>query len=936
MPRTKQTPQTATKTAKAIHYHALSPEAAFDALGVDATLGLSEEEVLNRRNRYGRNVLTPPKRQSAVLRLLLQFHQPLVYILLASAVITVTLGEWVDAGVIFAVVLVNSIIGFVQETKALQAIDALLHSMKTMTTVRRGGEKVLLDATELVPGDIVLLASGDKVPADIRLVQSRDVQSDESALTGESVPSQKSTATLAADTPLADRSNMLYASAAITYGACTGIVTATGDATEVGAITHLLTTTDKLETPLTRKIKGFSSMLLYVILGLAAITFAVGIWQGRPMFEMFLAAVSLMVGMIPEGLPATITIMLAIGVNTMARRNAIIRKLPAVEALGSVTVICSDKTGTLTENQMTVQEIIAAGEHFTVSGVGYAPEGAIAHQASGKISSPHAEHTPPFVRDFPALEEILRIGVLCNESMLTEEEGRWGIKGDPTEGALLVAARKVQITPSASEARFPRLDTIPFESAYQYMATLHRTPDGGSVLYVKGSVEALAERCSATLRSTGASTGTNTEETAAFDKPTVLADAERLAAKGLRTLAFARKMMPHGTTSLSHSDLAEGLTFVGLQGMIDPPREAVKFAIQKCHEAGIDVKMITGDHAMTASVIAAQIGLRGAMQDGKLIARTGKELSAMNEEELFTAAKDTAVFARVTPEQKLRIVEALQHHNHITAMTGDGVNDAPALRRADVGIAMGIAGTDVAKDAADMVLADDNFVSIEAAIEEGRTVFGNLMKFIVWTIPTNLGEGMIIFLSIMLMSSLPMLPVHVLWINMATALCLGLMLAFEPKEPDIMQRPPRRPDKPLLTLPLIMRTLFVGTMMFAAGYGIFHWQLQSGTSEAVARTAAVTVFVVIEALYLFNCRSLVYPVSHVGYWSNKWVYIGVGVMMTLQALFVHAPFMNRLFHTAPLSLTDWAVIVGIGLVVYFAVAVEKRLRLRVLKRHWAK
>jgi len=926
------TPPKAPQAAIHLDFHALSPEATFDALGVDATLGLSEEEVLNRRNRYGRNVLTPPKRQSAVLRFLLQFHQPLVYILLASAAITVSLGEWVDAGVIFAVVLVNSIIGFVQETKALQAIDALLHSMKTMTTVRRGGEKILLDATELVPGDIVLLASGDKVPADIRLVQSRDVQSDESALTGESVPSAKSTATLATDTPLADRCNMLYASAAITYGSCTGIVTATGDATEMGAITHLLTTTDKLETPLTRKIKSFSSMLLYVILGLAAITFAVGIWQGRPIFEMFLAAVSLMVGMIPEGLPATITIMLAIGVNTMARRNAIIRKLPAVETLGSVTVICSDKTGTLTENQMTVQEIIAAGDHFTVSGVGYAPVGDIAHPASGNVSSPHAEHTPPFVRDFPALEEILRIGVLCNESMLTEEDGRWGIKGDPTEGALLVAARKVQITPSASEARFPRLDTIPFESAYQYMATLHHTPDGASILYVKGSVEALAERCSATLRSAE----TSMEEAATFDKLSVLADAERLAAKGLRTLAFALKMMPHGTTSLSHDDLAEGLTFVGLQGMIDPPREAVKFAIQKCHEAGIDVKMITGDHATTASVIAAHIGLRGAMQGSNLVARTGKELSAMNEEELFAAAKDTAVFARVTPEQKLRIVEALQHHNHITAMTGDGVNDAPALRRADVGIAMGIAGTDVAKDAADMVLGDDNFVSIEAAIEEGRTVFGNLMKFIVWTIPTNLGEGMIIFLSIMLMSSLPMLPVHVLWINMATALCLGLMLAFEPKEPDIMQRPPRRPDKPLLTLPLIMRTLFVGTMMFAAGYGLFHWQLQSGASEAVARTAAVTVFVVVEALYLFNCRSLIYPVSHVGYWSNKWVYIGVGVMMTLQALFVHAPLMNRLFHTAPLSLSDWAVIVGIGLVVYFAVAVEKRLRLRVLKRHWAK
>jgi Ca2+-transporting ATPase len=915
----------------AIHldFHALSPEAAFDALGVDATLGLSEEEVLRRRSRYGRNVLTPPKRQSAVVRFLLQFHQPLVYILLASAAITVALGEWVDAGVIFAVVLVNSVIGFVQETKALQAIDSLLHSMKTMTTVRRGGEKMLVDATELVPGDIVLLASGDKVPADLRIVQSRDLQSDESSLTGESVPVAKMPSVLAADTPLADRTNMVYDASAITYGTCSGVVTATGDATEVGAITRLLTTTDKLETPLTRKIKHFSSVLLYVIMGLAALTFAVGMWQGRPTFEMFLAAVSLMVGMIPEGLPATITIMLAIGVNTMARRNAIIRKLPAVETLGSVTVICSDKTGTLTENQMTVQELVAGGETFTVSGLGYTPHGDYTHTASGKRSGQRSEHSTPFLQEFPALEELLRIGLVCNESMLTEEEGRWGIKGDPTEGALLVAAHKVHLAETAVESRFPRLDTIPFESAYRYMATLHRSPEGGTVMYVKGSPEALAKRCSTMLIAESA----NLRELP-FDSTAIHTATERLAVKGLRTLAFAKKIMPPETRAVSHEDLNSGLTFVGIQGMIDPPREEVKFAIQQCHKAGIDVKMITGDHATTAAVIASQIGLRGKERDGNLVAVTGKELATMTEEELFATTKETAVFARVTPEQKLRIVEALQHHNHIAAMTGDGVNDAPALRRADVGIAMGIAGTDVAKDAADMVLADDNFVSIEAAIEEGRTVFGNLMKFIVWTIPTNLGEGMIIFLSILLMSSLPMLPVHVLWINMSTALCLGLMLAFEPKEPDIMSRPPRRPDKPLLTLPLIMRTLFVGTMMFLAGYGMFHWHLQNGSSEAQARTAAVTVFVVIEMLYLFNCRSLIYPLRHVGFWTNKWVFVGVGVMLTLQLMFVHTPWMNSLFHTSALSLRDWASIVGIGLVVYVAVAIEKRLRLRVLKRHW--
>ncbi|MCS6808039.1 MAG: cation-transporting P-type ATPase [Bacteroidota bacterium] len=905
-------------------FHTQSIEELYAAFAVDPALGLNHHEVEKRRAQYGYNILTPPKRQPAWFRFLVQFHQPLVYILLASAAITVALGEWIDASVIFAVVLVNSLIGFLQENKAIQAIDALLHSMKTTATVRRHGEKVLIDAIDLVPGDIVLLASGDKVPADIRIIHARDVQADESALTGESVPVAKSPHVLPNDTPLADRTNMLYASSSVTYGSCTGLVVATGNATEVGAISHMLTTTTKIETPLTRKLKSFSSALLYVIVSVATLTFALGIWQGRPALDMFLAAVSLMVGMIPEGLPATITIMLAIGVHAMAQRNAIIRKLPAVETLGSVTVVCSDKTGTLTENQMTVQQVNAAGIVFTVSGLGYTPQGHIT-RASSSASSLDSS----FLAQHQALEEVLRIGVLCNDSILTEDtQGRWSIKGDPTEGALLVVAHKASMTRLHMEEQFPRLDTIPFESAYQYMATLHRAPSGECVIYVKGSLEALSERCSTMLREID-----GVVQEIPFDRDTVATDTEQLASQGLRTLAFARKRVAGDILEISHRDVLSGLTFVGIQGMIDPPREEVKGAIQQCHEAGISVKMITGDHATTASVIARQIGLRGATrQDNSLLAITGAEIARMSEEELFEQARHVAVFARVSPEQKLRIVEALQHHNHIVAMTGDGVNDAPALRKADVGIAMGISGTDVAKDAADIVLADDNFVSIEAAIEEGRTVFGNLMKFIVWTIPTNLGEGMIVFLSIMLMSSLPMLPIHVLWINMSTALCLGLMLAFEPKEPDVMKRPPRRPDKPLLTLPLVMRTLFVGTMMFAAGYGIFHWHLQHGSSEALARTATMTVFILIETLYLFNCRSLVYPLQHVGYWSNRWIFVGVGMMLLLQTIIIHVPLMNRLFHTQPLSLQDWLIALAISCVVYGAVAVEKRLRLRAMHR----
>ncbi|HAJ26428.1 MAG TPA: carbonate dehydratase, partial [Syntrophus sp. (in: bacteria)] len=588
--------------------------------------GIDSSDVEARRSRYGLNVLTAKKGQGPLMRFLLQFHQPLIYILLAAALITAYLREWVDSGVIFGVVIVNAVIGFLQESKAIKSIDALARTMITEATVIRSGKKQRIPSSEVLPGDIVLLQSGDKVPADLRLISIRNLRVDESALTGESVSVEKTDQPLPADTVLADRKNMAYSSALVTYGQASGVVVATGDATEVGRISELIATTVELETPLLRKIAEFSKVLLYVILGLAAVTFAVGLWRGQSVFDMFMAAVALAVGAIPEGLPAAMTITLAIGVARMARRQAIIRKLPAVETLGSTTVICSDKTGTLTENQMTVQEILAGGELYELTGSGYAPAGEILR----KGGSPAEEAAP-------ALRECLRCGALCNDSLLREEEGRWTVQGDPTEGAILTAAAKGGLTAGDAVGAWPRLDSLPFESEHQYMATLHETSAGvRPVIYAKGSVEAIMERCTAALSPDGTA--------AALDAGAVAAAVEKMAAGGLRVLAFARGELPEGTRTLHHKDIAGGMTFIGLQGMIDPPRAEAVEAVKNCHKAGIRVKMITGDHALTAAAIAGQIGLSNA---GKVI--TGKELTAISDAELTDAVEEVSVFARVAP-----------------------------------------------------------------------------------------------------------------------------------------------------------------------------------------------------------------------------------------------------------------------------------------------
>ncbi len=754
------------------HLHQIPTDEAVTLLDSDEHQGLDLLEVQSRLERFGPNAIPVRGGHGPLITFLLQFHQPLIYILLVAAGITAALHEWIDAGVIFAVVLVNAIIGFLQESKAAKALEALAKMTVTEARVLRSGEIQKIPSGELVPGDIVLLQSGDKVPADLRLIRCRDLQVDESTLTGESVPVQKGTDPLPPQTPLADQRNLAFSSTLVTYGQGRGVVFATGAKTEVGRISTLVQAADVLETPLTRKIAGFSRLLLVVILALAAITFVVGVMRGKSAFEMFMAAVALAVGAIPEGLPAAVTITLAIGVSRMARRRAIIRKLPAVETLGSTTTICSDKTGTLTVNQMTVREVYAADQKFELTGSGYGPAGEV-KPCSGAAFKENA-----------AVRECLLSGLLCNDSTLVEKNGRWDVTGDPTEGSLIAAARKAGLDEKQLHRQLPRLDSIPFESQHQYMATLHdRGADCSRVVYVKGSIEVLLSKCNSALDASG--------QPVAIDSDAIQTHLEAMASRGLRVLAFASGEMPADANAITHDDIAN-LTFLGLQGMIDPPRPEAIDAVRACQSAGIRIKMITGDHPVTARAIAGKLGLTGTATDAEEspVVMTGHELSEKSDRELIDMADRVAVFARATPEQKLRLVRALQTNGHVVAMTGDGVNDAPALKQADIGVAMGVGGTEVAKEAADMVLTDDNFATIEAAVEEGRGVFDNLTKFIVWTLPTNMGEGLVILAAVFAGVTLPLLPVQILWINMTTAVLLGLMLAFEPKEPDIMRRPP--------------------------------------------------------------------------------------------------------------------------------------------------
>jgi len=906
-----QSVSSSTASSEPLWHHVAASDVAHH-LRADLSTGLPTSEVALRQQQYGINELQGHGGKSPLVRFLMGFHQPLIYILLGAAAVALVLQDWVDAGVILAVILINTTIGFLQESKAENAIATLAQSVTTTATVIREGQKQQLNSRDLVPGDLVLLSAGDKVPADLRLFQVRNLQVSEAALTGESVPVQKSANPLPPDTGLADRHNMAYGGSLVTSGQARGIVVAIGNQTQTGQISQMMAHSSGLVTPLTRKIDRFSKTLLYVILALAAGMFTIVMTQQGSWTAGFKAAVALAVSAIPEGLPAVITVALAIGVGRMAQRHAIIRKLPAVETLGSTTVICSDKTGTLTENQMTVQAIYAGGEAYQVSGIGYGAEGAILK-----------DNQPVCLDSLPPLQECLQCGLLCNDSHLQTDDSQISVAGDPTEGALIVSAHKAGLTLPMLEAAFPRLDTIPFESQIQYMATLHRVtaqPDCDRI-YVKGSVEAILQRCQQQLDTQG-----NPIE---LDRVAIEQAVQTFTNQGLRVLAFARKQVSPQQQQIDHDHLHHGLTFLGLQGMIDPPRADAIAAVKTCQSAGIQVKMITGDHALTATAIARQMGLTRTLDAPTF---TGQALAAMADADLANALETSAVFARVAPEQKLRLVKALQSRGEIVAMTGDGVNDAPALKQADIGVAMGINGTEVAKEAADMILTDDDFASIEAAVEEGRTVYGNLLKTIGFILPVNGGEALTILVGVLVAAALPILPVQILWVNMVSSVALSATLAFEPKVPGIMQRPPRPANEPLLSGKLLWRVLVISLFNLVAVFGMFEWVWQATANLTLARTMAVHSLVAAETFYLLSISQFIpslwarlrRPPQDMRQAVACMPAIGVGGVLLLQSLFSQVAAINPLFDTQPLTLIQAMLCISAGMPVILPALLLKR------------
>jgi len=885
-------------------WHSIEINDVLKEFNSDSHKGLKESEISDRQQKYGKNVLTQKKGDGPIKRFFLQFHSSLLYVLIISGFITFFLHEWADCSVIFGVVLVNAIVGFIQESKALKSLEALAKSMTTQAVVMRDGKRMHIDSSEVVPGDILFFVSGDKVAADIKLISSRELQINESALTGESLPVEKNINTLPSSTVLADRKNMLYASTLVTYGSGKGVVVATGDNTEVGKISQLISSADALDTPLTQKMSKFSTFLVYLIMSMAIVTFIFGIIHGQDWRLMFTAAIGLAVAAIPEGLPAAMTITLAIGVSRMAKRKAIIRKLPAVETLGSTTVICSDKTGTLTENQMTVVEMFTDGKTIDVSGTGYSFEGQLKIKETNTVIG---------IEYSKSLKLCLIAGYLCNDAKIINIDGKNDVQGDPTEGALIVSGAKAKLNDEIVE-QFPKLDTIPFESQYQYMATLHEN-GGTNIAFVKGAVEKITNMCSYMLDKQG--------NKIPFNKEEIVKVANEMATRGLRVLCFAYADMDENHKQLRHEDIATDLTFVGLQAMIDPARPEVIEAVKKCHSAGIKIKMITGDHALTASAIAKAIGIiKGENADYTAI--TGSQLEQYDDEKLKEIAIKYSVFARVTPEQKLRLVRALQVQNNIVAMTGDGVNDAPALKQANIGVAMGITGTEVAKESADMVLTDDNFASIVAAVEEGRCVFDNIRKFIIWTLPTNMAQGIAMMTAIFLnMKELPILPAQILWINMSTALFLGMMLSFEPKEDGIMDREPVSPDMKIMDGIFWYRLAIISAIIVTGVVILFNYELSHGATLAQARGVAVSVFIVCQSIYLLNCRSMTKSMFSLGLFSNPYIWLGIFIMFATQFIFLYVSPVNTFFSTAGISAASWGRLFILGFIIYSVIGTSK-------------
>ena len=885
-------------------FHALSAE---DALAAVAGRpgGLDAAEAARRLAEFGPNRLPEPPKRSPFLRFLSHFNNVLIYVLIASATVTAALRHWVDTGVILTVVIVNAVIGYIQEGRAEQAMDAIRGMLAPRSAVLRDGRRVSVEATDLVAGDIVLVEAGDRVPADLRLIEARGLMAEEAILTGESVPVDKGTAPVAQDAALGDRTSMLFSGTLVAAGTGRGVVVATGPDTQIGRISGMLARVQTLTTPLVAQMDGFARWLTVFILIVAGALLSYGYFVGHlPFSDLFMAVVGLSVAAIPEGLPAVLTITLAVGVQAMARRNAIVRRLPAIETLGSVSVICSDKTGTLTRNEMSVATLAAAEHLYSVGGNGYAPEGTVRWREADAHPDEHA-----------VLMEFAHAAGLCNDAMLHAHDGGWRVEGDPMEGALMALAGKITGKGADPLRRWNRTDAVPFDAAHRYMATLHHDHEGHACIHVKGAPEAVLTLCADQRAADGGSEP--------LDAAHWHAIVETLAAEGQRVIAVAARAVAQDQTILNTADLDRQLTLIGLIGLIDPPRAEAIDAVAECHAAGIRVKMITGDHAATARAIAGMIGLKN--HDRVL---TGADLEAMDDAELADAAVQTDIFARTSPAHKLRLVTALQARGLTVAMTGDGVNDAPALKRADAGIAMGLKGSEAAKEAAELVLADDNFASIAAAVREGRTVYDNIKKVISWTLPTNAGEAMTIIVALFAGMALPITAVQILWINLITAVTLGLALAFEPSEPGTMRRPPRPRDEPLLTGELLWHIVLVSTLFLAAVFGMYFYAIDRGHPVALAQTIAMNTLVVLEIFHLFFIRNI-YGTSLT--WAaargTSIVWACVLAVTAAQFAITYLPPLQAIFGTHGVPLFDGLLIVAIGAAFFALIETEKQMRL---------
>jgi len=839
-------------------------------------------------------------------RFLLQFHNILIYVLLACAAVTAALAHWVDTGVIVAVVLANAVIGFIQEGKAEQAMEAIRHMLAPQASVVRGGERRRIDGEQLVPGDIVLLEAGDKVPADLRLIGAHGMSVQEAILTGESVPVAKSIQPVASDAPLGDRACMAYSGTLVAGGQGKGVVAGTGAYTEIGRISGLLARVETLNTPLVAQMDVFARWLTVLILLIAGLLLAYGYFVGAHDFgEIFMAVVGLSVAAIPEGLPAVLTITLALGVQAMARRHAIVRRLPAIEAIGSVSVICTDKTGTLTRNEMMVASVLTHRHGFVLGGAGYEPKGALMLDEAPIAPAEHA-----------VLEELARAAVLCNDAALRDAGGVWQVEGDPMEGALLAFAGKMDLDARRERAAWTRTDAIPFDARHRFMATLNHDHERRAFVFVKGAPERILSMC---RHQRGAGSAIEPLDTAYWT-----GQAERVAAHGQRVLAFAARPVSPEHTVLEHAEVEGSLVLLGMVGMIDPPRAEAVAAVAECHRAGIRVKMITGDHAATAAAIGRQIGLRNP--DTVL---TGADLDAMDEARFRQSVLECDIFARTSPEHKLRLVMALQAQGLAVAMTGDGVNDAPALKRADAGIAMGQKGSEAAKEAAELVLADDNFASIVAAVREGRTVYDNIKKVISWTLPTNAGEAMTIIVALLFGMTLPITPVQILWINLITAITLGIALAFEPTEENTMHRPPRARNEALLDGQLVWHIVLVSCLFLAGVYGIFSYAIARGHPLELARTLAVNTLVVMEIFHLFFIRNIYgTSLSWKAVRGTRVIWTVVVAITVAQLSITYLAPLQRIFGTVAVPLAEGLLVIGIGALLFAVVETEKQLRLR--------